>query len=129
MQRVLDQKKKREVKDVQVIPFMKRSTKTVFRALNEEWISNYFVMEEADYKALDNPQEYILDKGGQIFVALYKKVNLLVFVLLLKCLMTSMIMKWQNGCISKSARKTYWLITGKSYHKCCKESRSEKSVS
>lgn len=29
-------------------------------------------MEEADYKALDNPQEYILDKGGQIFVALYK---------------------------------------------------------
>lgn len=40
--------------------------------MNEEWISNYFVMEEADYKALDNPEEYILDKGGRIFVALYK---------------------------------------------------------
>lgn len=29
-------------------------------------------MEEADYKALDNPKEYILDKGGKILVALYK---------------------------------------------------------
>ena len=26
---------------------MKKQYKTVFRALNEEWISNYFVMEEA----------------------------------------------------------------------------------
>ncbi|MCC8154404.1 MAG: GNAT family N-acetyltransferase [Tannerellaceae bacterium] len=37
-----------------------------------EWINTYFKMEEADYKALDNPQEYILDKGGRIVVALYK---------------------------------------------------------
>lgn len=29
-------------------------------------------MEEADYKALDHPKEYILDKGGAILVALYK---------------------------------------------------------
>ncbi len=71
LQRVLDQKKAREAKDVQVVPYEKKYKK-VFRALNEEWISNYFVMEEADYKALDNPEEYILDKGGQIFVALYK---------------------------------------------------------
>ena len=28
-------------------------------------------MEEADYKALDNPKGYILDKGGYILVALY----------------------------------------------------------
>lgn len=28
-------------------------------------------MEEADYKALDNPKEYILNQGGKIFVALY----------------------------------------------------------
>jgi N-acetylglutamate synthase-like GNAT family acetyltransferase len=27
-------------------------------------------MEEADYKALDQPQEYILDNGGSIFMAL-----------------------------------------------------------
>jgi len=27
-------------------------------------------MEEADHRSLDNPQEYILDKGGHIFVAI-----------------------------------------------------------
>ncbi len=42
-----------------------------FKALNEEWISQHFVMEEADHKALDNPQSYILDKGGYIIMALY----------------------------------------------------------
>jgi GNAT superfamily N-acetyltransferase len=43
---------------------------TDFKLLNEAWISRYFVMEEADYRALDHPQEYILDKGGKIIVAL-----------------------------------------------------------
>jgi ubiquinone/menaquinone biosynthesis C-methylase UbiE/GNAT superfamily N-acetyltransferase len=41
-----------------------------FKALNEAWISQYFVMEESDRKALSHPQEYYLDKGGHIFVAL-----------------------------------------------------------
>jgi len=41
-----------------------------FRSINEAWISAYFKMEEADYKALDNPQTYILDKGGCILFAL-----------------------------------------------------------
>ena len=45
---------------------------SAFRTLNEEWITDYFRMEEADYKALDHPKEYILDKGGAILVALYK---------------------------------------------------------
>jgi GNAT superfamily N-acetyltransferase len=43
-----------------------------FRDLNVEWISKYFRMEDADYKALDNPQGYILDRDGHIFVALYQ---------------------------------------------------------
>lgn len=43
---------------------------TAFRTLNVEWISKYFKMEAADYKALDHPEEYILNKGGFIFVAL-----------------------------------------------------------
>ena len=42
-----------------------------FRDLNVEWISKYFKMETSDYLALDNPQGYILDKGGCIIVALY----------------------------------------------------------
>ncbi|WP_316753157.1 GNAT family N-acetyltransferase [Pedobacter gandavensis] len=68
--RVQEQKKLRESKDVQIVAYEDKY-QSAFRALNEEWISTYFKMEEADYKALDNPKEYILDKGGKIFVALY----------------------------------------------------------
>jgi len=68
--RVHEQKKLRESKDVQIVEY-KPKYQSAFKALNEEWISTYFEMEEADYKALDNPKKYILDKGGKIFVALY----------------------------------------------------------
>ena len=43
---------------------------SAFKLLNEEWIKTYFTMEEADSKALDNPKQYILDKGGKILVAM-----------------------------------------------------------
>lgn len=69
--RVQEQKKRRESKDVQMVPYEEKY-QSAFRALNEEWISTYFKMEEADYKALDDPKAYILDKGGKIFVALYQ---------------------------------------------------------
>ncbi|RYD70473.1 MAG: GNAT family N-acetyltransferase [Sphingobacteriales bacterium] len=68
--RVQEQKKLRESKHVEIVAY-KPEYQTAFKALNEEWISSYFEMEEADYKALDNPEEYILSKGGKIFVALY----------------------------------------------------------
>ncbi|UOQ66276.1 GNAT family N-acetyltransferase [Hymenobacter volaticus] len=41
----------------------------VFRALNEEWITQYFVMEAPDYQMLDEPQRYILAPGGAILMA------------------------------------------------------------
>ncbi|MCC7246568.1 MAG: GNAT family N-acetyltransferase [Saprospiraceae bacterium] len=41
-----------------------------FHDLNESWIKTYFKMEKSDYKALDDPQKYILDDGGEIVVAL-----------------------------------------------------------
>lgn len=71
LKRVKDQKKLRESKDVKIVNYEPKY-QSAFKALNEEWISTFFEMEEADYKALDNPKEYILDKGGKIFVALYK---------------------------------------------------------
>lgn len=71
LKRVLEQKKLRESKDVEIVDFEEKY-QSAFKSLNEEWISTYFEMEEADYKALDNPKEYILEKGGKIFVALYK---------------------------------------------------------
>lgn len=69
--RVQEQKKLQESKDVQIVDYEPRY-RSAFRSLNKEWISTYFEMEEADYKALDNPEEYILNKGGKILVALYK---------------------------------------------------------
>ena len=40
-----------------------------FRALNEEWITRYFALEDADRKVLNDPQAAIVAKGGRIFVA------------------------------------------------------------
>lgn len=68
--RVQEQKKIREAQNVQIVAYDSQY-QSAFKALNEEWISTYFEMEQADYKALDNPEEYILDNGGKIFVALY----------------------------------------------------------
>jgi len=68
--RVKEQQKQRESMQVKIIDYTPEY-KTAFKALNEEWISTYFTMEESDYKALDHPEEYILNKGGHIMVALY----------------------------------------------------------
>ncbi|GEN66220.1 bifunctional helix-turn-helix transcriptional regulator/GNAT family N-acetyltransferase [Chryseobacterium rhizosphaerae] len=70
LKRVQEQKKIRESKEVEIVDYEPKY-QTAFQALNEEWISNYFKMEDADYRALDNPEEYILHKGGKIMVALY----------------------------------------------------------
>ena len=37
-----------------------------FKSLNYEWLNKYFKVEEHDEKILDNPERYILKKGGQI---------------------------------------------------------------
>ncbi|MDR4954615.1 helix-turn-helix domain-containing GNAT family N-acetyltransferase [Chryseobacterium sp. ES2] len=70
LSRVKEQKKTRESKNVKIVDYNPKY-QSVFKALNEEWISAYFKMEDADYKSLDNPEEYILNKGGKILVALY----------------------------------------------------------
>lgn len=53
-----------------------------FKALNEEWISTYFVMEPSDYAALDNPESYIINKGGEIFVSVEEDMVLGVCALI-----------------------------------------------
>lgn len=40
-----------------------------FRRLNEDWITQYFVMEEADRATLDDPEGAIIDTGGEIVFA------------------------------------------------------------
>lgn len=69
---VQEERKERESKLVKIVPYKSKYAEA-FRKLNEEWISTYFKMEEADHKALDHPKEYILDKGGEILVALYNE--------------------------------------------------------
>ena len=71
LQRVGIEKKIRESARIQIVDFIP-AYQAAFRQLNEEWITTWFRMEEGDYKALDHPREYILDKGGHIFMALYK---------------------------------------------------------
>lgn len=70
LRRVMEKKKERDSLKVNIVDYTP-AYKQAFKSLNEEWISSYFVMEESDFKALDHPQEYILDKGGAILVALY----------------------------------------------------------
>ncbi|MDB5226951.1 MAG: family N-acetyltransferase [Bacteroidota bacterium] len=43
-----------------------------FTALNIEWISTYFIVEPHDREQLEDPEEYILSKGGRIFFAEYE---------------------------------------------------------
>jgi DNA-binding MarR family transcriptional regulator/GNAT superfamily N-acetyltransferase len=71
LHRVREEKKIRESGRIQIVDFIP-AYQVAFRQLNEEWITTWFHMEEGDYKALDHPREYILDKGGHIFMALYK---------------------------------------------------------
>lgn len=56
---------------VKIVPFELKYA-TAFKAINQAWIEEYFKMEQSDFKALDNPKENIIAKGGYIAVALLK---------------------------------------------------------
>ncbi|MFC3749066.1 GNAT family N-acetyltransferase [Paenibacillus sp. GCM10012306] len=43
-----------------------------FRRLSYEWLEKYVSVEPEDERILANPQEIILDKGGYIFLAVYR---------------------------------------------------------
>lgn len=70
--RIQNQKKQRESKYIRIVDYQEKY-QSVFQSLNEEWVSKYFEMEDADYKLLDHPKQNIIDKGGKILVALYKE--------------------------------------------------------
>ena len=52
-----------------IVPYDPRY-KNEFKRLNEAWISELFEMEETDHKVLDQPEQYILESGGQILFAI-----------------------------------------------------------
>jgi GNAT superfamily N-acetyltransferase len=69
LSRVTEKKKMREARDVQIVSYQSKY-RSVFQKLNEEWIKLYFKMEKPDREALENPEKYILNRNGHIFVAL-----------------------------------------------------------
>ena len=71
VRRVEEQRKLRESQEVEIVPYQS-VYKAAFKKLNADWITQYFKMEEFDYKYLDHPEENILNKGGYIFMAIYK---------------------------------------------------------
>ena len=46
-----------------------------FAELNYQWIEQYFEVEEEDRKALENPEGYALDPGGEIFFVVERSGN------------------------------------------------------
>ena len=54
--------------DIEIIEYQPQY-QTDFKRLNVEWISKYFKLELPDLQQLDNPEDYILSKGGKIYLA------------------------------------------------------------
>lgn len=71
LQRIKDTRQARKAEDIEIVPYEPRFQEA-FCALNKEWITKYFELEDADFHILENPQKYIIDKGGHIFVGCYR---------------------------------------------------------
>lgn len=54
--------------DVQIIDYESQYRQD-YKVLNVEWISQYFAIEPHDLEQLENPEDYILAKGGKVFFA------------------------------------------------------------
>lgn len=71
LERVREARKTRESHEVQIVPYAP-CYQPAFRSLNEQWITQHWQLEEHDIECIDHPQESIIDRGGHIFVALYR---------------------------------------------------------
>jgi N-acetylglutamate synthase-like GNAT family acetyltransferase len=54
---------------IDIRPLKAGEDATAFKTLNEEWITRYFTLEPKDRETLNDPENKILKKGGQIFMA------------------------------------------------------------
>jgi putative acetyltransferase len=55
--------------DLMIRPLRDDSDAAVFRELNEEWIAQYFAIEEQDRRQLDDPVAAYIETGGEILIA------------------------------------------------------------
>ncbi len=56
------------VNEIRIAPYRAEYAEA-FKRINQSWIEEYFEMEDADRRALDHPESYILEKGGEILFA------------------------------------------------------------
>ena len=66
---VLANLKEKEIEEVRIVSFRKKY-KADFLKLNSEWLQEYFEVEQEDKRILNNPEEEIIKKGGEVFFAL-----------------------------------------------------------
>lgn len=52
-----------------IVPYKKEFTQA-FHDLNIEWLETYFYVEDFDKEVLNNPDKYIINRGGHIFFAI-----------------------------------------------------------
>jgi len=65
----MDEKiKQRLMQKIDVITYNQKYNE-IFKNLNYEWLEEYFKVESEDEKYLNDPEKYIIKKGGQIFFA------------------------------------------------------------
>ncbi len=55
--------------EVEIIDFESKYA-AAFKQLNVEWLEKYFYVEAIDEEVLSNPEKYIIEPGGKIFIAL-----------------------------------------------------------
>ena len=58
---------------LRIIPFEDRY-RLDFTRLNQEWLENYGLLEDADAKHLHSPRQSIIEQGGQIFLAVENEI-------------------------------------------------------
>ena len=61
-----EQKQKGSVGKVEIVAYDVRY-REYWRIINQQWIEKLFVMEEEDIVNLNDPEKYVLDKGGEIY--------------------------------------------------------------
>ncbi len=67
--RVLNAMQSTATDDIQIVDFESKYAPS-FKQLNVEWLEKYFYVESIDEEVLSNPEKYIIEPGGKIFIAL-----------------------------------------------------------
>lgn len=68
-ERVKEKIKEEQLKSIKIVKHDDRYNR-IFKELNLVWLNKFFEVEDEDKKALEDPNEYYLKNGGEIFFAL-----------------------------------------------------------